>query len=105
MPEKTYRPKSGNEGLTVEFPGAEGFVTVRPSDWPYKTSDAGEQAYFDNLDEVTDRQPPKRKTASAGASRSKKGKGADAPTEADGAQGANADGHSGGGNDDGGGEG
>ena len=71
MPEKKYRPKSGNEGLTVEFPTTTGYVTVKPSDWPYAPKDAGEEAYLDNLDEVTDRPPPK-KAQGARASRARK---------------------------------
>ena len=74
MPEKKYRPKSGNEGLTVELPTTEGYVRIKPGDWPYAPKDAGEEAYLANLDEVTDRPPPKKAT-SARASRASRGEG------------------------------
>ena len=75
MPEKKYRPKSGNEGLTVEFPTTEGYVRIKPGDWPYAPKDAGEEAYLANLDEVTDRPPTKAKGTSARTSRAKKASG------------------------------
>lgn len=61
MAEKRFRPKFGNEGLTVEFPGTEGYATIGPKDWPYTPKNASEEVYLDNLDEVTDRPPPKKK--------------------------------------------
>jgi hypothetical protein len=66
--EKKYRPKSGNEGLAVEFPGTEGYVRIGPNDWPYAPRDAVEEAYLANLDEVTDRPPPKAPRSGSGAS-------------------------------------
>lgn len=83
MPSKTYRPKSGNEGLQVEaaierrvvgydkdgvpqFDRDEG-ETFSVTSWPYTTENDAEQAYLDSLDVVTDQAAPAKKSGNGGA--------------------------------------
>lgn len=56
MAKKTYRPKSGVEGLRVSFPTTKGYRDI--DSFPYDTDDEEEQAYLDGVGALTDRPAP-----------------------------------------------
>ncbi len=59
---KTYRPKSGKEGMTLSQSLADRDKAFVVKSWPHSTEDAGEQAVLDAHPWVTDAPAPKSST-------------------------------------------